>query len=271
MLAGAATSMTGQLIASRMAGVVEKPNFSTGYYVKKMAYLESLKLDIKAYIDNLIPKSYDYENKLAAAMDLEKSIDKEMSYAKKKSSLWTTYQAEVDLATQKKRDSTMVTPEFGGKRIDTGMSILGKMLSLIVYAGIIQKFSPQIPHANEQDKMFSLILPPLMLIFIAGFAHRDDLRLIPQSVYGATKGMVRACKGSAKQANESDPSAQVKNDHVVNIEDALSDSDSAEEEVNEPYLSNGNTNPDGTPVKEGEKNESARYTSQHDSDDDSIV
>jgi hypothetical protein len=271
MLAGAATSMTGQLIASRMAGVVEKPNFSTGYYVKKMAYLESLKLDIKAYIDNLIPKSYDYENKLAAAMDLEKSIDKEMSYAKKKSSLWTTYQAEVDLATQKKRDSTMVTPEFGGKRIDTGMSILGKMLSLIVYAGIIQKFSPQIPHANEQDKMFSLILPPLMLIFIAGFAHRDDLRLIPQSMYGATKGMVRACKGSAKQANESDPSAQVKNDHVVNIEDALSDSDSAEEEVNEPYLSNGNTNPDGTPVKEGEKNESARYTSQHDSDDDSIV
>ena len=35
MLAGALTSMTGQLIASRMAGAIEKPNFSTDYYVKK--------------------------------------------------------------------------------------------------------------------------------------------------------------------------------------------------------------------------------------------
>ena len=121
MLAGAATSLTGQLIASRMAGAVEKPNFSTDCFVKKVAYLESLKLDIKTYIDNLIPDPWNYETKLSAAIDLEKSIDKEMSYAKKKSSLWTTYQAEVDLATQKKRDTTMVTPEFGSKRIDTGV------------------------------------------------------------------------------------------------------------------------------------------------------
>lgn len=84
MLAGAATSLTGQLIASRIAGVIEKPNFSTDYYVKKMAYLESLKLDIKNYIDDLHPKLYDYEIKLTAAIDLEKSIDKEISYAKKK-------------------------------------------------------------------------------------------------------------------------------------------------------------------------------------------
>jgi hypothetical protein len=91
MLAGAATSLTGQLIASQIDGAVEKPNFSTDYYIKKMSYLESLKLDIKTYIDNLHPKSYDYENKLSAAIDLEKSIDKDMSFVQKKSSLWTTY------------------------------------------------------------------------------------------------------------------------------------------------------------------------------------
>ncbi|MCF8164525.1 MAG: hypothetical protein K9J47_03825 [Sulfuritalea sp.] len=271
MLAGAATSLTGQLIASQIDGAVEKPNFSTDYYIKKMSYLESLKLDIKTYIDNLSPKSYDYVNKLSAAIDLENSIDKEMSYAKKKSSLWTTYQAEFDLATQKKRDTTMVTPEFGSKRIDTGMAFIGKMLSLILYVGIIQRFSPQSPHTNELDRQLSLILPPLMLIFIAGYAHRDDLRIIPQTIYGAGKGIVRACKVSAKHAHGHDHSTQTENDHVVNMEGALSN-DSDSEEEKEPYLSNGLTNPDGTPMEEkGSPSSKAHMKSQHDSDDDSIV
>jgi|GEM_PF-2466031 len=269
MLAGAATSLTGQLIASQIDGAVEKPNFSTDYYIKKMSYLESLKLDIKTYIDNLSPKSYDYVNKLSAAIDLENSIDKEMSYAKKKSSLWTTYQAEFDLATQKKRDTTMVTPEFGSKRIDTGMAFIGKMLSLILYVGIIQRFSPQSPHTNELDRQLSLILPPLMLIFIAGYAHRDDLRIIPQTIYCAGKGIVRACKVSAKHAHGHDHSTQTENDHVVNMEGALSN-DSDSEDEKELYLSNGLTNPDGTPLEEGKKG-STHVRSQHDSDDDSIV
>jgi len=277
MLAGAATSLTGQLIASRIADAVEKPNFSTDYYVKKMAYLESLKLDIKTYIDNLHPRSYDYENKLSSAIDLEKSIDKDMSYAKKKSSLWTTYQAEVDLATQKKRDTTMVTPEFGSKRIDTGMSIIGKMLSLIVYADFIQRFSPQSPHTSEQDRLLSVIMPPLVLIFIAGYAHRDDQRLIPELIYRAGKGIVRTCKGSAKHAHGNDHPTQADNDQVVNMEGALKDvskSESTEEkdDENEPYLSNGLTNPDGTPVEEkGSPSSKAHKKPPHDSEGDSIV
>ena len=277
MLAGAATSLTGQLIASQLAGAEEKTNFSTDYYVKKLAYLESLKDDIKKYIDNLQPTSDEYESKLTAAIDLEKIIDKDINYVKNKSSLWTTFQGEINLSTQKKRDSTMVTPEFGGKRIDMGMSIIGKMLSLIAYAGIIQKFSPQIPQTSEQDQMLSLILPPILLIFIAGFAHRDDLRLIPQTMYGAGKGIVRACKGSAKHASGHDHSTQAKNDHVVNMQGTLNDgseSDGAEEKhrENEPYLSDGLTNPDGTPMEEkGSPSSKAYVKSQHDSDDDSLV
>ena len=271
MLAGAATSLTGQLIASKMAGVVEKPNFSTDYYVKKMAYLESLKFDIKTYIDNLHPKSYDYETKLLAAIDLEKSIDKEIIYAKKKSSLWTTYQAEVDLATQKKRNTTMVTPEFGSKRIDTGMALVGKMLSLIVYAEFIQRFSPQSPHTSEKDRLLSVIMPPLVLIFIVGYAHRDDMRLAPQAIYGMGKGIVRACKGSAKHARGNDHSTQAENDQVMDMQGALNDISDGEEEK-EPYLSDGLTNPDGTPVVEEKRgNKHARFTSQHDEDGDSIT
>jgi len=271
MLAGGATSLTAQLIASRMAGAVEKTNFSTDYYIKKMAYLDSLKIDIKTYKDNLHPKSWDYENKFFAADDLEKSIDKEMSYAEKKSSLWTTYQAELDLATQKKRDITMVTPEFGSKRIDTTMSIMGKMLSLIVYVGILQKFSPQSPHTSELDRNLSLILPPLLLIFFVGFAHRDDFRLIPQTIYGAGKGIVRACKPSARDASEDEKFSEEVNDEVVDVQGALN-KDSGREESNEPYLSNGLTNPDGTPMQEkGSPSSKAHMKSKHDSDDDSVV
>ena len=299
-LAGAATALSGQLVASALPNVTEKPNFSTDYYTKKVAYLESLKEDVKDYIDTLNPNKFkfqdDYEKKLEAAWDLDKSIVKELKYAKKKSSTWTTYIAEVDLATQKKRDSTMVTPEFGGKRIDMVMSITGKILSLLVYSYIIQRFVPQNPNNSDQEKLLGQILIPLTLIFIGGFAFRDDLRIIPQTIYGAGKGIVRAFKSSGRRSNEHDDSPKAENDTVVNMEGAVEDEQSDEAE-NEPYLSNGNTHPDRTPIYNDDKKITGRgegfgrrnlqqeqetssddegigvgdLTSQHDSDEDSIV
>jgi len=53
------------------------------------------------------------------------------------------------------------------------------------------------------------------------------------------------------------------------MEGALSN-DSDSEDEKELYLSNGLTNPDGTPLEEGKKG-STHVRSQHDSDDDSIV
>ena len=171
----------------------------------------------------------------------------------------------------------MVTPEFGSKRIDMSMSIIGKMLSLIVYTGIIQKFSLQIPQTSERDHILSLILPPLTLILIAGYANRDDMQILPRATFRAGKGIVRACKGSAKHASGHDHSTQAKNDHVVNMQGTLNDgseSDGAEEKhrENEPYLSDGLTNPDGTPVVEKKgRDKHARVTSQHDEDGDSLT
>ena len=97
------------------------------------------------------------------------------------------------------------------------MSILGKVLSLIIYADFIQRFSPQSSHASEQDRLFAVILPPLSLIFIAGFAFRDDLRLIPQTTYGGGKGIVRALKHSAKHSVNDDTSQNTENDHADGI------------------------------------------------------
>ncbi len=58
---------------------------------------------------------------------------------------------------------------------------------------------------------------------------------------------------------------------MVDVQGALNE-DSDSEESNEPYLSNGLTNPDGTPVQEkGSPSSKAHMKSTHDSDDDSVV
>jgi len=183
-----------------------------------------------------------------------------MSYARKKSSLWTTYQAEFDLATQKKRDSTMVTPEFGSKRVDTIITMVGKMLSLLTYVGFL--------YANL-EKPLGQILIPLALIFIAGYAFRDDLRLIPELIYGAGKGIVRALKPSTRDTRENENFSEKVNDKVVDVQGAFNE-DSGSEESNEPYLSNGHTNPDGTPA-EDKGNNKRSFKSQNIPEEDSSV
>ena len=90
-------------------------------------------------------------------------------------------------------------------------------------------------------------------------------------MHGAGEGMVRACKGSAKHASGHDHSTQAENDQVVDMQGALNDVSDSEEEK-ELYLSNGLTNPDGTPVVEKKgRDKHARVTSQHDEDGDSLT
>ena len=109
------------------------------------------------------------------------------------------------------------------------------------------------------------------MIFIGGYAFRDDLRLIPELIYGAGKGIVRACKGSAKHATGNNHPTHAENDQVVDMQGTLNDVSDSEEEK-EPYLSDGLTNPDGTPVVEKKgRDKHARVTSQHDEDGDSLT
>jgi len=134
------------------------------------------------------------------AETLKRLYEKELRVARKKSSYWTTFQGELDLATQKHRDETMISPEFGGKRLELTMSMLGKFLTLLTYAYFASSFNVRTSQ-EEEDKIIGLIMIPLSLIFIGGYALRDDARMVGQVPYGIAKGAVRACKGKPTERN----------------------------------------------------------------------
>ncbi|MFM8464685.1 MAG: hypothetical protein ACKOA0_11425, partial [Burkholderiaceae bacterium] len=197
MMAGALTNMTGQLLGSLLPHE-ERTNYSPDTCRKEVIFKESALIDIKAYLDWLDPEEDTEE--VMKAETLKRLYEKELRVARKKSSYWTTFQGELDLATQKHRDGTMISPEFGGKRLELTMSMLGKFLTLLTYAYFASSFNVR-TSKEEEDKIIGLIMIPLSLIFIGGYALRDDARMVGQVPYGFAKGAVRACKGKPADRN----------------------------------------------------------------------
>lgn len=208
-LAGAATAVTNQLIASCLPHS-EITNYSADTWKLKVKYLESASIDTKNYLDKLSTPEYG-EELSAKGMDEEKIAElvkaaetlqgiqkKELELAKKKSSAWTTYRAELDLATQKHRDATMISPEFGGKRLDLILTMLGKFLSLLAYAYYLQNYDFR-NAKTDNERLTDVFLVPMSLI-VLGYALRDDCRLVGHLPYGAVKGSLRACKALRKEA-----------------------------------------------------------------------
>ncbi len=205
MMAGGMTMLTNQLLSSWLPGN-ERTTYSTRTWKLQADYLASARRDTKDFLDRLSSGQLDeelgqYEMPEERKQDLVKSarvLDrlqaKELSVAEKKSSLWTTYRGELDQATQKHRDETQITPEFAGRRLDTALSMLGKLLSLLVYAGMVSEFNSR-QAAGEDDRLTRIVLLPLYLIVIGGYVWRDDLRLVGHLPYGIFKGCVRACTG----------------------------------------------------------------------------
>lgn len=198
MLAGGMTSVTNQLIASCMPGD-ESTNYSADTRKLQVTYLESARVDTKLFLDNLASKAFveelgiekdELQDLLKASETLKRIQEKELSIARKKSSAWTTFQAELDLATQKHRDETMITPEFGGKRLELFLSMLGKFLSLLAYAYVLSNHDVR-KAESEREKVEALVLIPISLI-VLGYIWRDDLRLVGHLPYGAVKGALRA-------------------------------------------------------------------------------
>jgi hypothetical protein len=201
MMAGALTLVTNQLTAACMPHE-ERTNYSPETFKKEVIYKESAKLDAKTYLDWLAQRDSEdgeHDDEVKMTHTLSRIYDKELQVARKKSSLWTTFQGELDQATQKHRDETMITPEFGGKRLEMFMSMLGKFLTLLTYAYFVSRFNVR-ASTEEQDKMMGLIMIPLSLIFIGGYALRDDARIVGQVPYGLFKGAGRACKRFASEA-----------------------------------------------------------------------
>jgi hypothetical protein len=201
MIAGALTNVTGQLIGSLLPHE-ERTNYSYDTFKKEVLYKESAKIDTKAYLDWLGQAEVQDTNEVKMAQTLMRIFDKELRVARSKSSVRTTYFGELDMATQKHRDETMITPEFGGKRVELTMSMLGKFLTLLSYAYFASHFN--VRTSEEQDKIMGLILIPLSLIIIGGYAFRDDARLVGLAPYGLAKGAYRACRKGRIDPSESD-------------------------------------------------------------------
>ncbi len=219
MLAGATTSITGQMISSFLPGE-ERTNYIPDTWKLQMTYLESARIDTKLYLDKLATTSYRKELQAQGMDDEEIAVleraahslkgiqDKEFSLARKKSSYWTTFQAELDQATQKHRDETVISPEFGGKRLDLFLSMMGKFTSLLVYAHFLSAFNPRKAN-SDSERLQDVLLIPMSLIVI-GYALRDDCRLVAQVPYGAVKGVVRACKSQPQEENTADVTTHLK-------------------------------------------------------------
>jgi hypothetical protein len=208
MLAGGVTSVTSQLIASCLPGD-ERTNYGAETWKLQSRYLEAARTDTKQFLDNLVVKEFvkkldmddDQIADLAKAAETLKRIqEKELSVARKKSSTWTTFQAELDLATQKHRDETMITPEFGGKRLDLFLSMLGKFLSLLAYAYMLSSHDVR-KATDEREKLEAVMLINFSLILM-GYVWRDDLRLVGQLPYGAVKGAIRGARACTQKPSD---------------------------------------------------------------------
>lgn len=202
MMAGALTTVSNQLLTSLLPHE-ERTNYSRDTFAKEVRYKESALADCKNFLDFLgSPKPGDTETAtvIEGVETLKRILEKELRVARKKSSLWTTFQGELDQATQKHRDENMITPEFGGKRLELFMSMLGKFLTLLYFAYVSSRFVVRTTE-DEQDKIMGLVLIPLSLIVLGGYAFRDDARLVGQLPYGAVKGAFRACKRQTEVAS----------------------------------------------------------------------
>ncbi len=218
MLAGATTAVTNQMISSFMPGE-ERTNYSPDTWKLQVKYLESARIDTKMYLDKLATPAYRRElqdqgmddEQIAvlekAAHSLSGIQDKELSLARKKASYWTTFQAELDQTTQKHRDETVISPEFGGKRLDLFLSTMGKFLSLLAYAYFLGAFNFR--KANSDDERLKDVLLIPMSLIILGYVLRDDCRMVAQVPYGAVKGMVRACKPPRPEEVTADVTTQL--------------------------------------------------------------
>lgn len=205
MMAGGMTMLTNQLLSSCLPGI-ERTTYSTRTWKLQADYLESARKDTKDFLDRISSGALDEElardgmleqrkqDLVKSAHVLDRLQAKELSVAEKKSSLWTTYRGELDQATQKHRDETQITPEFAGRRLDTALSMFGKLLSLLVYAGMVSESNSR-QGVDDEDRLERIIMLPLYLIVLGGYMWRDDFRLVGHLPYGIFKGCVRACKG----------------------------------------------------------------------------
>jgi hypothetical protein len=111
-----------------------------------------------------------------------------------KSGLLTSIGHELGVMFQKKRESTGTDPDMPGKRLDTVCSILGKTTSLLPGLLATQLCQPLASSDSLTERMIAYTVPPFFLIAWPGFAIRTEFQDMWRSMYGASKGMLRAMR-----------------------------------------------------------------------------
>ncbi len=270
LLAGALTLQTGQKIASMLPGAKENPNFSANYFHHKTTFEKKLLEAIPDFITTLEADDFADDFNVNKAKDLQKSLERDVDYGEMKSSVLLTYPAEVKQAFTKRREASSIEPEFSGSRTDTLMNLGGIFCSLILFSYLsdtystyasVHKTNPNAPHDPIIEATSNFILP-MVLIFLGGFAFRDNFRIIPRVGLGLTKGAVdvvvtkvRAGCSAVRQCYRPEE-AELPKDTITRLPTFLS-STSLNEALdhlgthNKPprvHRASDDINPDGTPV-----------------------
>lgn len=275
MMAGALTTVTNQLIASCFPHE-EKTNYGPETFRKEVIYKESAKLDAKAYLDWLGQQENPNPDEIKSVHTLMRLYDKELRVAKKKTSLRKTFQGELDLATQKHRDETMISPEFGSKRLELFFNALGRFITLLMFCYVASRFNVR-QSEEEQDKIMGLIMIPLCLIVVGGYMWKDDARAVGMVPYGLVKGAMRACKeksphdGDNGNDGQADASTATKMPQVV--VDGKAESESGQTAKNSPGKSEKIASTSETPARKSRRQQDTEQNmieaeSSEDNDDE---
>ena len=285
MLAGGATTVTNQLISSLMPGE-ERTNYTPDTWKLQVNYLESACIDTKMFLDKLATETYREELRSQGAddskiADIEKAAhaltriqDKELRLARKKSSYWTSIQAELDQTTQKHRDKTMITPEFGGNRLSLILSVLGKFLSVLVYAYFLEAYNFR-KAASDDDRLRDVLLVPMSLI-VLGYMLRDDLRLVGHLPYGVVKGIARACRTPPGEDAAPDVTTNLKDVAIDGTSPDLAralvnDDDDDDASLRRASADDKDTSPNDNDEKSADRGDGDKSGSKHDDDEQSDI
>ena len=190
-IAGGLTSLLNQFFMSMNKDAEEKFTHSTHYWRHRENYLITIR-DQAKMLFNQIPNTNlnaaDEARIKQAFLDFDDKLYKEIELVRLRKSKLTAFSAEVKQSLEKKRDLSSIDPENPGSRAESLFSLLGKLISLVYFTYMLNSQTRGDNNFPGSYAMLGIILMPVFLI-MAGFALKDDLRLIPRMMAASGKAL----------------------------------------------------------------------------------
>ena len=190
-IAGGLTSLLNQFFMSMNKDSEEKITHSTHYWRHRENYLMTIR-DQAKMLFNQIPNTNlnasDEARIKQAFLDFDDKLYKEIELVRLRKSKLTAFSAEVKQSLEKKRDLSSIDPENPGSRAESMYSFLGKLISLIYFTYMLNSQTRGDNNFPGPYATLGIIMMPVFLI-MAGFALKDDLRLIPRMMAASGKAL----------------------------------------------------------------------------------